>query len=34
LANNLITQVENLNGLISLTELNLRRNLIESVNGL
>jgi len=31
LANNLITHVEGLNGLVSLTEINLRRNLIESV---
>ncbi len=30
----MITSVENLQGLVSLTELNLRRNLIDSVNGL
>ena len=36
LANNLITHVEanSLSGLVSLTEINLRRNLIESVQGL
>jgi hypothetical protein len=34
LANNLIKVVDNLNGLISLTELNLRRNIIDSVSGL
>lgn len=34
LANNLITSVTNLIGLVSLTELNLRRNLIDQVTGL
>lgn len=34
LANNLITSVTNLTGLVSLTELNLRRNLIDQVTGL